>query len=146
MKYDDASWHYGGTFPEDLPNSAGATHIAMFLTWAVLNDLAGELHRTELQADLSQLKTRLITPVEWFLSVCDEKFTNEDLNEEGNKFASYYYNGADESSDLTHYFTDYTEAFPNVESLYSVPNSWASFDQLAPVIDRRFAVWRSKAG
>ena len=23
MKYDDASWHYGGDFPADLPQEAG---------------------------------------------------------------------------------------------------------------------------
>ncbi|RML48695.1 DUF7832 domain-containing protein [Pseudomonas avellanae] len=31
MKYDDASWHYNGNFPSDLPDTAGATHIGMFL-------------------------------------------------------------------------------------------------------------------
>jgi hypothetical protein len=37
MKYDDASWHYGGDFPTDLPRKAGSTHIALFLACAVLN-------------------------------------------------------------------------------------------------------------
>ncbi|MGO4128936.1 hypothetical protein AB4Z01_31390 [Inquilinus sp. YAF38] len=146
MKYDDASWHYGGTFPDNFPNSAGATHIAMFLTWAALNDLVGELHHTELQTDLARLKARSITPTEWFLSACDEKLTDEDFNDEGNKFASYYYDETTDPSGLTHYFADLFKTFPNVESLYSVPDSWASFDQLAPVIDRRFAAWRSKVG
>src|SRR6266404_3538306 len=36
MKYDDASWHYGGDFPEDLPREAGATHTGMFVAWALL--------------------------------------------------------------------------------------------------------------
>ncbi|WP_265102660.1 hypothetical protein [Acinetobacter sp. 'aerobic (ED)'] len=39
MKYDDASWHYGGDFPADLPQEAGATHIGMFLTWMLLQTL-----------------------------------------------------------------------------------------------------------
>ena len=29
MKYDDASWHYNGDFPTDLPVEAGATHIGL---------------------------------------------------------------------------------------------------------------------
>ena len=33
MKYDDASWHYEGAYPADLPPEAGATHIGMFLAW-----------------------------------------------------------------------------------------------------------------
>jgi len=41
MKYDDASWHYGGDFPDDLPDEAGATHTGMFLAWALLSGLGG---------------------------------------------------------------------------------------------------------
>jgi hypothetical protein len=37
-KYDDASWHYGGDYPEDLPNENVATHIGMFLQWCIEND------------------------------------------------------------------------------------------------------------
>ena len=42
MKYDDASWHYGGDFPADLPQAAGATHIGMFLAWLIRNDYASQ--------------------------------------------------------------------------------------------------------
>lgn len=44
MKYDDASWRYGGEFPAELDETAGATHIAMFAAWCVLNGLSAELH------------------------------------------------------------------------------------------------------
>ncbi|MGN6118448.1 MAG: DUF7832 domain-containing protein, partial [Rhodanobacter sp.] len=43
MKYDDASWHYGGDFPKDLPDEAGATHTGMFVAWALLSGLAGQI-------------------------------------------------------------------------------------------------------
>ena len=36
MKYDDAGWHVGGDFPDDLPPEAGATHIGMFAAWCML--------------------------------------------------------------------------------------------------------------
>jgi hypothetical protein len=42
MKYDDASWHYGGDFPADLPQAAGAAHIGMFLAWLIRNDYASQ--------------------------------------------------------------------------------------------------------
>ncbi len=29
MKYDDASWHYGGDFPKGLNNEAGATDLVI---------------------------------------------------------------------------------------------------------------------
>lgn len=31
VKYDYASWHYGGDFPEGLPETAGGTHMGMYL-------------------------------------------------------------------------------------------------------------------
>ena len=43
-KYDDASWHYGGDFPKDLPIEAGGTHIGMFFAWAVSSGLGGDMH------------------------------------------------------------------------------------------------------
>ena len=62
MKYDDFSWHAGGDFPADLPAEAGATHIAMFAAWAVLNGLAGDFHKVDRAIDLAQLRARGITP------------------------------------------------------------------------------------
>ncbi|WP_047336431.1 hypothetical protein [Pseudomonas protegens] len=50
MKYDEASWHYGGDFPADLPASAGAPHIGLFLAWMPIEGFAGE----ELADDAAQ--------------------------------------------------------------------------------------------
>ena len=144
MKYDDASWHYGGDFPADLPPEAGATHIALFVAWAVVNGLAGEYHTKDAADDLALLQRREVTPTEWFIRACDEKFTNEDLNDEGNSFAASYYGNAEgmHSTDGS-YLVDYCETFPNADSLYDVEDSWASFDALAPRLDSRFKAWRS---
>jgi hypothetical protein len=142
MKYDDASWHYGGDFPPDLPPEAGATHIAMFLSWAVLNGLAGEYHILDSADDLARLRRREITPTEWFIRACDEKFTDEDLNDEGNSFAASYYGDGGGLHDVENsYLADYCDAFPAGE-LYEVEDSWASFDTLAPKVARRLEAWR----
>jgi hypothetical protein len=139
MKYDDASWHYGGDFPSELPPQAGATHIAMFFAWAALNGLAGDYHTRDAAADLALLRQRKITPTEWFMRVCDEKFTDEDLNSEGNAFARAYY--GDETglhTETGSYVADYEAIFAAAPTLYHVEDSWASFDAMAPVISRRF--------
>jgi len=37
---DRADWHYDAdNFPDDLPEANGATHIAMFVRWAIENGL-----------------------------------------------------------------------------------------------------------
>jgi hypothetical protein len=138
VKYDDASWHYGGDFPNDLPREAGATHIAMFVSWAVLNGLASDYHKVDAAKELAQLRVREITPGQWFIRTCDEKFTDEDLSDEGNSFAISYY------GDGGSYLDDYCNTFPGVNSLYYVDDNWASFDALAPAIAGRLRAWRGK--
>lgn len=138
MKYDDASWHYGGDFPPDLPMEAGATHTGMFVAWALLSGLGGELHTEEFPDDLEKLRRREITPGANFLRVCDGKFTDEDLNEIGNRFAADYF-------DLStgEYLEDYEEILgDDVEEIYRVADTWENYDLLKPVLDERFRDWR----
>ena len=90
MKYDDASWHSDGDFPEDLPPEAGATHAGMFLAWSLLQGLVGEDHAADFPGELEQLRKREVTPGK-YLMILDGKFTDEELNDEGNAFASSYF-------------------------------------------------------
>jgi hypothetical protein len=139
MKYDDASWHYGGDFPEDLDSSAGATHIGMFLAWALLSDLGGTLHTEEFPNHLARLRDRVITPGQYLISVCDEKFTDEDLNDQGNEFAEAYYESESESDS---YIADYEQTLADeLPSAYHVADTWDNFDKMKPVIDRRLSDW-----
>lgn len=147
MKYDDAAWHSGGTsFPAELPASAGATHIGMFVAWSVLNGLAGELHILDFSAEMAILKSRGTTPGAWLLEACDGKFTDEDLTCDGNQFAfSYYGNDANLHSGPNSFLADYEGAFPDAETLYHVPDSWETFDAIDPVIRGRFDAWRRRS-
>lgn len=138
MKYDDASWHSGGEFPADLPPAAGATHSGMFLAWALISGLGGEYHVIDSVDDLAQLRARKITPGQYFLVVCDGKFTDEDLSAEGNDFAQAYFD-----LEKGNFLGDYREFLvKGLASDYHVPDSWRSFDKLRPVLDRRLANWR----
>ena len=140
MKYDDASWHYGGDFPSELPESSGAIHSGLFLAWAILRGLGSEVHTTEYPDGLAKLQSRTITPAQFLIVHCDEKFMDSDLGEEGNLFASEYF-------DLEHgqYLEDYDACLGgDLPSLYHVPDSWESFDLLEPLLERRFNEWRSR--
>lgn len=138
MKYDDASWHYGGDFPSDLPQEAGATHIGMFVAWCLLSGLAGDLFATDFPNELAALRERQITPGAFLLDACDEKFVDDELNEEGNRFALAYYQG-----DPNPYLADYERLFgEDHPSLYGVPDTWESFEKLLPILDHRLQSWR----
>jgi hypothetical protein len=136
VKYDDASWHYGGDFPKDLPREAGATHIGMFLAWAILRDLPSNLHRDEIPEALERVRRRATTGAEFLRQECDEKFTDEDLNDLGNSFAQAYYEKT--------YLADYCRLFAEAGDAYRVDDTWANFDRLAPVLDARFREWRER--
>jgi hypothetical protein len=137
-KYDDAGWHSGGDFPRDLPPEAGATHIAMFFAWALLNALGSEeglmMDRNEL---LSLLHDRLLSPAQIFARASDDKFLSDDLNDEGNAFAVAYYENSNG------YLADYGEILTeNLPSPYHVNDSWETFDLLKPKLDSRLEEWR----
>jgi hypothetical protein len=141
VKYDDASWHYGAeNFPKELPQSAGAIHTGMFVAWAMLSGFAGEQHIDESQELIKRLEGRTITPAEFFLEACDGKFTDEDMNEEGNAFTAAYFDFETGS-----YLGDYEEVLAaEVPTLYDVPDTWESYDRLKPVLDRRLSEWRAR--
>ena len=141
MKYDDASWHYGGDFPEGLPDEAGGTHTGMFVAWALLAGLGGDIHLVECPEDIEALKARDMTPGAFFLKFCDGKFTDEDLSEEGNAFAQRYFKFEGDG-----FLSDYTNVLPDtLPSLYHAPDSWETYEVLKPVFDRRLNEWRGGA-
>jgi hypothetical protein len=138
MKFDDASWHYGGNFPKDLPAEAGATHTGMFVAWAMLSGLAGEMFVNDSPDELERLSSRSCTPGEFFLNSCDGKFVDEDLNEMGNAFAESYFN-----FEKGQYLRDYEQILgKSVPTLYHIKDSWENFDCLKPTLDSRFAEWK----
>jgi hypothetical protein len=142
MKYDDMSWHHGGEYPADLPDDAAATHTGMFVAWAMLTGFAGACHLQEPQEGLVMLRQRIITPGVFFIRACDGKFTDEDVNEEGNAFTSSYFR-----FDAGSYLQDYeVHLVGNLPSLYQVADTWDNFEILRPVLDQRLANWRRAQG
>ena len=142
MKYDDASWHYGGEFPSDLPEESGGIHIGMFLCWCLLNGLAGNLHIEDSEDGVDDLNNRKITGTEFLFQYCDEKFTDEDLNEEGNEFALFYFGSGDGYGP---YVRDYQEALNvNDERMYYVKDAWENYDKLSPVIEAAYRKWKTQ--
>lgn len=135
MAYDRADRHYGGDYPKDLPLENGGTHIGIFLAWAIHNDLVGEVHREGSQDSLNRVRAREMTGRDFLFKECDEKFWEEDLNEQGNEFAQYYY-----AQDI--YLADYEKALAGeLPSLYHVEDAWQNYDKIAPIISRAYKKW-----
>ena len=137
MSIDRADWHYGGDFPNDLPIENGATHIGMYLTWIIKNNLQSEFLDEEMPEAINDLRKRKISGRDFLLDYCDEKFTEEELSEEGLAFTEDYY-----SED---YISDYEATLADgLASIYYVENSWENYDKIAPAISKRFNEWKKK--
>lgn len=147
MKYDDAEYYFLN-FETDLDNDAANTYIGQYLAWAILNDLASTdpgLGDGWL-ASHAALRARRTTPGEVLATFCDCKLTSDDLNTQGNAFTAWYY--------AERYATDYERTMAALmpdtghptDDFCSVPDTWASYDLLAPMLDRRLAEWKADHG
>jgi hypothetical protein len=130
MKYDDASWHFGGNFPEGSPQEYGGTHIALLLRWCFLKGWAGPLHLDDEPDDVERVKSGQLSATEFLFKYCDGKFTDEDLIAEGNRFIAHYFGERDS------YLDDYAEKFGDF--LYAAPESAHDFAAFSSMVESRY--------
>jgi hypothetical protein len=141
MSYDRANFDYS-TEAEPLPKGHAATHIGMFLAWAVLCGLESNFHRQHSAEALVKLRRREITGRQFFEAACNERFSERDLSEEGNAFARYYY--TDEAGQRGAYFADYRQVLAaGLPSFWHVADNWDNYERIAPVITRRYEEWKN---
>ena len=145
-KYDDASWHFGGDFPDDLPEINGATHIGMLLAWIIENNQYSAEFEEDFSEELADVKKKTLTGAGFLMQCCDGKLSDYDLNNTGNGFVGAYY---DEGSAFSKQFASYLEDYTNTlnadaahESLYHIEDSWDNYALLKPMIDQRFKEWQ----
>ena len=141
MAYDRADHDYSSE-KEPLPKGHAATHIGIFLAWAILNDLENDYHRQRSAELLGRVRRREITGRQFFEAACQEKFAEKDLSPEGNEFAEYYY--CDSAGERGAYFVDYKQALTGgLPSFWHVADTWENYDKMAPVIGRRYTEWKN---
>lgn len=154
-KYDDASWHYGSDFPEELPIKNGATHTGMFLNWCINNDFISEEFKEDHEEDIQSLKRREITGAEFIIDFMDGKFSEYDLNETGNAFAhDYYKDDTDFGNRFSSFADDYVNLFDTkaeendyeYETFYHIEDTYENYDLMKQVIDYRFEEWKEYKG
>jgi hypothetical protein len=141
MAYDRADFDYS-TEQDPLPKGHAATHIGMFLAWAVLNELENDWHRQRAPALLEKLRKREITGRQFFEAACGDRFSERDLNPEGNEFAAWYY--VDDAGQRGPYFSDYKRILAaGLPSFWHVRDTWDNYEKLAPAISKRYQNWKN---
>jgi hypothetical protein len=150
-KYDDASWHYGGDYPENLPDENAAIHIGMFIAWNIENGFLSEKQKAESSEDIQKVQERKMTGGEFLINDLDGKFLDEDLCELGNDFANDYYNDDTKfAKKYSNYYNDFCETFDKkaeengfeYETVYHVEDTWENYELIKNLIDKRFEEWK----
>ncbi|MDQ1163019.1 hypothetical protein QE422_003387 [Chryseobacterium sp. SORGH_AS 447] len=153
--YDNASWHYGGDFPEELPEKNGATHTGMFLNWCISNHLISKEFEEDAEDGIEKIKRREITGAELVMDFMDGKFSEYDLNDMGNAFAQDYYK---DETDFGNRFSSFADDYVNLfdakaeendyeyETFYHIEDTYENYDLMKQVIDYRFEEWKEYKG
>jgi len=144
--YDDASWHYEGDYPQELPEISGATHIGMLLTWIIETGLYSREVEEDFADELAEVKNKTLTGTAFLMQCFDGKLSDYDLNDSGNEFIGAYY---DEDAAFSKMFASYLQDYTNVlnadakyDSLYYIEDSWENYAILKSTITQRFKEWQ----
>ncbi len=130
-KLDDVSWHLGSDeFPDGMPEENAATHIGMFVAWAINNDLWGQFPGVDWSGPVQQVRNREITGRTFVLEQCDGKLFSEMLNQRGAPFAEWYYD---------RYLKDFQRTLSKgLKSDYLVPDTWENYERMAGVLTAQY--------
>lgn len=131
MAYDKANWHSSGEFPADSPEAYGGTHIGLYLRDCFIQGWAGEIHTDEEPDAVASVVQGEMSGTEFLYKYCDGKFTDEDLNDEGNAFTAEYY------GENGRFLGDYQREF--ADHVYLSPESAHDFVRFTRMIDERRA-------
>lgn len=140
---DRMDYHYNGNFPDNLEHKCAGTHIGMYLSWIILNNLESKELYERTKNEIELLKKREITGREFLIKSLDEKFLDSDLNEEGLEFTkSYYLNGDDYGEFIDSYISIFANDIENKDSIYGVEDTWQNYDNIEPFITKKYIEWK----
>lgn len=138
--YDRAKWHYeSDDYPDALEERQAYVHTGMYFGWLLDHGLISDEFADDFADDIQEFKARKITGPEVYWR-SDGVLADDSLNEEGRKFTAWYF-----ADDMPKFYDDFDDTLgDDLPSLYHVDDSWANYDRLGAVIDRRFESWRKK--
>ena len=136
-KLDDASFHIGADdFPDDAPEENGATHIGMFLTWAIRKGLfASPNVPTEA---VEAVRIGKLSGRDFVLEHYYGRLFSEVFSPAGAAFATHHYEA---------YLADFGGVLgKGLKSEYLVEDSQANYEIVARLLDQRWEAFQQAGG
>ena len=149
--YDKSKWHYGGDYPDGLPRENASVHIGMLLKWCAENNMLSDSLLAENGEDIEKVMSGELTGAGFLINHCDEVFSSDMLNDEGNEFVKAY---DEDGTSFAQVFKSYGDDFCRVfnekaerngfeyESVYHVEDTLDNYTLLKPLIDQRYHQWK----
>ena len=131
--YDDAAYHQGAPafLTKQLNPLNGGTHIGIYLAWVILHRLESFSLRQTAASPVEEVRSRQLTGRDFLFAHCAGRLTSDALNKDGKAFTDFYYEEL--------YLRDFGDVLVTAATgTYGVADSWANYDRLAAVIDKRF--------
>lgn len=135
--YDDAVYHQGApvfvTRKLD-PRNAG-THIGMYVAWIIQQRLESFQLRQNAAEPVEAVRSKQMPGRDFLFAHLGGRLTSDALNNEAREFTAQYYEAE--------YLSDYDEVLVDGRSgSYAVVDSWANFERLCVVMNRRLSDFR----
>lgn len=135
MVFDKAKWHFGGEFPDNLPQYQGYVITGFFVGYLIQNGMMSAKyyrHKNYLQ-HTEAVKNGVLSPVRFFHDYMDGVFDSADTNYIGYLFSKSHY-------EPDRYFDDLAtiKAFEPLESFYHIEDNAENYQLVYAVIDRAF--------
>lgn len=134
--YDKAKYHFETVQQHGLPKEHAMNHAVFFLRWLIENRLVSDFFEEETAQRLDLFKQNqcsIYQIYEWW----DCCLVSEMLSETGNAFSMHYFN-----LEKGRYLDDYKVTLQqNLPTEYHIAYNEANYQQLKPVIDRRYEDW-----
>ncbi len=135
--FDKAVFHLASVRARGLDDDQASVHMGLFFGWAVERGLtAGWLEDRAPEAFAAFRRRETTGPA--LIRVWDAALLDDMFNDEGLAFAASYLHPREGG-----YFADYQAFAADLPSEFAVPDSWASYDALLPVLDARYREWRA---
>jgi hypothetical protein len=136
-KLDDASFHMGADdFPDDAPEENGATHIGMFLTWAIRKGLFASPDAPP--EAVEAVRTGKVSGREFVLEQYYGQLLSEFFTPAGAAFATQHYEP---------YLADFgRELGKGLKSEYLVEDSRENYEAIAKILDQRWEEFQRAGG
>jgi hypothetical protein len=136
IEYDLWRWHTDGAFPKDQAPEQGYVHIGVFVAWLACHDMLDPewVARSGVKRAVAAIVARRENPCA-LRDMTDGRLSSDMLTAEGRGFAGAYY--APEYG----FAGDWHKAFGRRADRYDVPDEWSTYDRVAPMVDRQYAIW-----